>query len=332
MRSETMPELLKTILYESRAEFGWDQITLSLQDQEYEIHRLLDSTSSPSSEFPELLLSEEIAHLDRIFEQGRRPTLGPYRARQHARLFPSVDQKLGSVAILPLISNRRLIGSLNLASYHQEKFQPDAATDFMEHLAAVLTVCLEMVGTREKLRFIGLTDGLTGVNNRRFFDQRLHEELERARRGGVSLACLFIDLDHFKRINDTFGHQIGDEVLRRAAQLIREQLRSIDVVSRYGGEEFAVLLMQADLELAIEIAERIRKSVENWAYDTEEGDLQLTVSIGVATTDCINFSDTIEETAHRLIHAADQSVYRAKESGRNRVITCHANGEYRNPA
>ena len=324
--------MLRTTLYDYRAGFGWDLITLTLHDPEYEIHRLLDSTNSPRSEFPELLLCEDLNHIDSLFEHSRRPTLGAYRARVHTAVFPKSDQRIGSVAILPLIRNRKLIGSLNLASYNQDKFQEDSATDFMEHLAAVVSVCLEMAEIRERLRFIGLTDGLTGVNNRRFFDQRLHEELERTRRDGVSLGCLFIDLDHFKRINDSFGHQVGDEVLRNVAQLIREQLRTIDVVARYGGEEFAVLLAQADMDLSIEIAERIRTSIEQWEYDSNEIELEVSASVGVATTELIESSDVIEEMAHRLVEAADQAVYRAKESGRNRVVTYHATGKQFNPA
>ncbi len=327
MRSGSLPEVLRTILYDYRAGFGWDLITLILNDPEYEIHRLLDSTSTPRSDFPELLLCDDLSHIDSLFEQGRRPTLGLYRVRVHTAIFPKPDQRIGSVAILPLIRNRKLIGSLNLASYNRDKFREDSATDFMDHLAAVVSVCMETAEIRERLRFIGLTDGLTGVNNRRFFDQRLHEELERARRDSVSLGCLFIDLDHFKRINDSFGHQVGDDVLRHVARLIREQLRTIDVVARYGGEEFAVLLAQADINLSMEIAERIRRSIEQWEYDSEEIDVRVSVSVGVATTDHIEPSDAIGEIAHRLVEAADQAVYRAKGSGRNRVINYYATGD-----
>lgn len=327
MRSGSLPEMLRTVLYDYRAGFGWDLITLTLHDPEYEIHRLLDSTSSPLSDFPELSLCDDLAHIDSLFEHARRPTLGPYRARVHTVVFPAPEQRIGSVAILPLIRNRRLIGSLNLASYNRDKFREDSATDFMEHLSAVISVCLEMTEIRERLRFIGLTDGLTGVNNRRFFDQRLHEELERARRDNVSLGCLFIDLDHFKKVNDSFGHQVGDEVLRNVAQLIREQLRTIDVVARYGGEEFAVLLAQADLDLSMEIAERIRKSIEQWEYDSKDAEPQVSVSVGVATTAQIESSHNIDVITHKLVEAADQAVYRAKESGRNRVVSYHATGE-----
>lgn len=327
MRSASLPEVLRTILYDCRAGFGWDLVTLTLNDPEYEIHRLLDSTSTPRSDFPELMFCDDLGLIDQLFEQGRRPTLGPYRIRAHASLFPKTEQRIASVAVLPLIRDRRLIGSLNLASYNRDKFSVESATDFMDHLSAVLSVCLEAAENRERLRFIGLTDSLTNVNNRRFFDQRLLEELERARRGNVPLGCLFIDLDFFKTVNDEHGHQVGDDVLRHVAQLIREQLRTIDVVARYGGEEFSVLLAQADLELAVEIAERIRKSVEQWEYDLSEIDLQVSVSVGVATTEMIEPIDDINEIAHRLVEAADQAVYQAKRTGRNRVVSYEASGE-----
>lgn len=326
MRCDSMPELLRTVFHENRADFGWDLASLTLHDPEYNLHRLLDSTSTPRSELPELLLTDDLSHLETIFNHARRPVLGHYRARSHATLFPKTDQRPGSVAILPLIRNRKLIGSLNLGSVDPDRFKPETATDFMEHLAAVVSVCLETAEIREQLRFIGLMDGLTGVNNRRFFDQRLHEEVERVRRDGVSLGCLFIDLDHFKKINDTFGHQVGDDVLRTVAQLIREQLRTIDVVTRYGGEEFAVLLMHADLELSVEIAERIRKSIELWEFDTEDQELHISVSIGVATSQFTRASDNLQEMAFMLVDAADQAVYRAKEAGRNRVVTYNGTG------
>lgn len=324
MRCASLPELLNKLLQEERSEFGWDQVTLTLHDPEYEIHRLLDATKTPRSDFTKLLLSEALGHLEKVFDAGRRPTLGAYRARIHIPFFPNVEPRLASVAILPMMRNRRLIGSLNLGSYNGDKFRQDTATDFMEHLAAVVSVCLESAEIRERLRFIGLTDGLTGVNNRRFFDQRLHEEVERVRRDSVSLGCLFIDLDYFKKVNDTYGHQVGDYILRQVAQLIREQTRTIDVVARYGGEEFAVLLAQADVELAHDIAERIRKSIEEWEYDPEDRGIQVTASVGVATTEHTESSDDIQEMGQQLIKAADLAVYQAKDSGRNQVIIYNA--------
>lgn len=326
MRCASMPELLHTVIHESRTDTGWDLASLTLYDPEYTLHRLLDSTSTLRSDFPELFLTNDLSHLETVFDHARRPVLGHYRARSHATLFPKTDQRPGSVAILPLIRNRKLIGSLNLGSFDPDRFKPEIATDFMEHLAAVVSVCLETAEIREQLRFIGLMDGLTGVNNRRFFDQRLHEEVERVRRDGVSLGCLFIDLDHFKKINDTFGHQVGDDVLRTVAQLIREQLRTIDVVTRYGGEEFAVLLTHADLALSVEIAERIRLSIKQWEFAAQEQEIEISVSIGVATTEHTSISDNMQEMARRLVEAADQAVYCAKESGRNRVVTYNGTG------
>ncbi len=309
------------VMYDNSADAGWDQVSLTLHDPEYTFHRLLDSTGTSLEDFPELFLTDSLRALEVVFDGSRRPTLGPYRARIHASLFSKTEQRFGSVAVLPLIRNRKLIGSLNLGSYDWERFKAESSTDFLEHLAAVLSVCLETAEIRERLRFIGLTDGLTGVNNRRFFDQRLLEEVERARRGNAELGFLFIDLDHFKVINDTHGHQVGDDVLRAVARIIREQLRTVDVVARYGGEEFAVVLAQADLALSIEIAERIRKRIEAWHYETEDDEFNVTASIGIATTQDMDASDSVEALAHHLVEAADDAVYRAKESGRNRVVT-----------
>jgi two-component system, cell cycle response regulator len=120
------------------------------------------------------------------------------------------------------------------------------ATNFIEWLAAVASVCLENVANNERLKHIGLTDALTGVHNRRYFDQRLREEVDRALRKGQPLSCLLVDVDHFKHVNDKHGHLIGDAVLREVAEQIKDQLRLSDAMARYGGEEFAVLLVQTD--------------------------------------------------------------------------------------
>ena len=212
-----------------------------------------------------------------------------------------------------------LIGSLNLGSNDPERFVAGSATDFLQRLATIVAICLENATNHERIKRIGLTDSLTGVNNRRFFDQRLGEEVARAQRSGEPLACLFLDIDHFKRINDRHGHRVGDRVLSEVAGMIREQLRSTDVLGRYGGEEFSALLVNARKEKALEIAERIRGVIEAKHFEREDGGwLSVTISIGVSSLPA-----TIEgngNIAEELVDRADQALYLAKNAGRNRVI------------
>jgi two-component system cell cycle response regulator len=172
----------------------------------------------------------------------------------------------------------------------------------------------------EKLKHIGLTDPLTGVNNRRYVERRLLEELGRSRRQGYALSCMYIDIDHFKKINDSRGHQAGDEVLREVAARIKAELRLSDALGRFGGEEFVVLLIDAELTDAVCVAERIRQSVAEQPLLSSGGaGVTVTVSIGVAALRLPDGGDALETAAQDLLARADQALYRAKGEGRNRV-------------
>jgi diguanylate cyclase (GGDEF)-like protein len=175
--------------------------------------------------------------------------------------------------------------------------------------------------SNEMLKYIGLTDSLTGVYNRRYIDRRLLEEIARARRQNYAISFMYIDIDHFKRVNDTVGHQGGDEVLREVAGRIKAELRVSDALARFGGEEFVVLLIDADLGSASMVAQRIRASVAERPFLLSEGQsLAVSVSIGVATLDDFERDHAIEGVAQQLVAQADQALYQAKEGGRNRVV------------
>jgi len=173
----------------------------------------------------------------------------------------------------------------------------------------------EIEKMREEAVFLSYTDDLTGIYNHRFFIQQLTMEVERQKRYSSPLSLLMIDIDYFKHYNDTNGHLAGDQVLRAISILIQHGVRQTDIVARYGGEEFSAILINADKEKAMEIAERVRRSVAETRFPNEiaqpNGDL--TVSIGVAT------SSPSVSTLTDLIRQADYSLYRAKRAGRNRV-------------
>ncbi len=165
-----------------------------------------------------------------------------------------------------------------------------------------------------------IADPLTGVYNRRYLDRRLNEEVSRARRHGLPLTVLMLDIDHFKRINDDHGHQAGDQVLAQFADLTKRQLREPDLVARYGGEEFLVIAPQTTRHDALNLAERLRARIEsntftvtNMAAQGERLEIRVTCSIGVA-----GLSDEIVR-ADMLVHCADKNMYHAKHAGRNRV-------------
>jgi len=174
---------------------------------------------------------------------------------------------------------------------------------------------VEVIAERNeaKLENISLTDHLTGLPNRRFFEIVFGQELAKCRRAQVPLALAMIDIDHFKRVNDTFGHDAGDEVLKHISHLLSQTTRQSNVVARFGGEEFAVLLPKTSLPEALEVAERMRQAVENNSYQLKHQTLHITISIGIAVVDG-------ELPMAQAYKAADTALYQAKHAGRNRVV------------
>ena len=163
---------------------------------------------------------------------------------------------------------------------------------------------------------MAITDQLTGLHNRRYMSRHLDNLLANARRGGRPLAFVIMDIDHFKQVNDTYGHDIGDEVLKEFAGRIAANVRGIDLACRYGGEEFVVVMPDTDVAFACSIAERLRQTVEANPVKVSRapGALNVTISIGIARMEGEG------DTAEALLHRADQALYRAKRSGRNRVV------------
>jgi diguanylate cyclase (GGDEF)-like protein len=159
---------------------------------------------------------------------------------------------------------------------------------------------------------MAITDGLTNLANRKQLDTVLAEELPRAQRHGRHLSLLMIDIDHFKKVNDTYGHLTGDSVLRGLAQALQKRLRPNDKLARYGGEEFCLVLPETSLSSAVRIAEDLRAIVANQAFAAEGQEIHVTVSMGLAAAKPIM-------TVEQLYKAADDMLYKAKNSGRNRV-------------
>ncbi|MGB6066076.1 MAG: GGDEF domain-containing protein [Desulfomonilaceae bacterium] len=185
-------------------------------------------------------------------------------------------------------------------------FQPDRFV----HVARDIT---DRKNLEERLRKLATTDSLTDIWNRRHFGVLVRGELERAKRYGGDLALMMIDLDHFKEINDTYGHAVGDEVLQMVAAVGRRILRSIDFFARYGGEEFAVALPETPLEQALKVAERLRRALSETPIASQSDPIYITVSIGVTV------AEPGSADFNRLLQQADGALYGAKDNGRNRV-------------
>ena len=173
----------------------------------------------------------------------------------------------------------------------------------------------ELSVLNDKLRKISLTDGLTGIENRRSLEDRLKDQWQHSVRLHEPMAVVMCDIDKFKSVNDNYGHQAGDAVLKEIAQLLKDEAREIDRVGRYGGEEFLLILPGTVLDAAVTFAERLREKVENHTFSYEGGTLRRTMSCGVAAAPHPKVKDQ-----EALVRAADDALYVAKETGRNRVV------------
>lgn len=219
-------------------------------------------------------------------------------------------EESASCICIPLVSFGQTLGILALDSVLPDAFR-DGDLQSLESVADICATAIQNAHYVERVKQLAYLDGLTGIFNRRFFELRIMEEIERARRYNTSMAVIMADIDHFKRLNDEFGHVLGDEVLRQVSSLFQQQVRMIDVVCRYGGEEFVVLLTQANSEQAVLIAEKLRKAVASWQFPGVP--CAVTVSAGVAA-----FPEH-GATRNALVKAADAALYAAKQAGRNRV-------------
>jgi len=315
----SLHELLRALLYPDRSQFKWDIVSLVLVDAEYELRRLLENNDD-IVQHPNINFIDDDEILHSLFPPfALTPIIGVYKPKAYGTLFSGATEKPASVMLLPLSRQGKLIGSFNIGSFDAQRFTRGYHTDFMKHLAAVVSICLENAMNMERVKELGLTDTLTGANNRRYFDQRLEEEIELSRRNIQPLGCVMLDIDHFKNINDRYGHQTGDAVIKQVAQLARAELRGSDVLARYGGEEFVALLIRTDTDVALEVAERIRKSVAKQTFTSIDGQVfRLTLSAGVATT-CHLLGGLVN--SEDLVADADKALYEAKEQGRNRVVS-----------
>jgi two-component system cell cycle response regulator len=187
---------------------------------------------------------------------------------------------------------------------------------YLSSALRILTLETQLRSARDRFRAQATQDGLTGLANRVAIGEALERELARAEREGGPVAVIMLDLDHFKRINDTFGHVAGDEVLRETARRMKATVRVYDTVGRYGGEEFIVVLPGADALVASRVAQRLRVQLSAGGMRTPEGEVPVTASLGVAACEAGAMVSPEE-----LIRRADGALYRAKTSGRDRVVT-----------
>jgi diguanylate cyclase (GGDEF)-like protein len=327
LRAHSLGELFDRIVSGLRDAYGLDVVTLSLFDPQHELRHLSGNENLSSAVIEEVHFIDAVSPLAPKLAQFDRPWLGAFNPSDH-ELLVSPSLKRGSVALIPLPRDNRAIGVIAFCSRDSERFTHDLAADFLAHLGVIVAISLENAVNRARLVRSGVTDFLTGWHNRRYFHNRLREELARAERTGKALACLMIDIDNFKEINDRFGHLAGDEALKEVARRAEAEIRAGDTGARFGGDEFAILLAGAETMHALKLAERIHNGVGSTPIRVHGGaHVTVTLSIGLATARPQPRSHDYKVLAERLIAEADAALYRAKSGGRNRVeVSTHPVG------
>jgi len=220
---------------------------------------------------------------------------------------------------VPLIFFGEKLGVLALESARKDAFDHDDLQP-LESVADICAAAIQNASHFDRMKQLAYVDGLTGIHNRRYFEMRVVEELERAGRFQGRMSIIMVDIDNFKRLNDEFGHLLGDEVLRSVSTILKQQLRKVDMVCRYGGEEFAIVVPETSGENALRVAEKLRRHVESHHFPGVSR--PVTISIGVADY------PTHGITRDEVVAAADSALYQAKQAGRNRVVAASNKREF----
>jgi len=232
--------------------------------------------------------------------------------------FEEIEVELKSIISVPLKIKNQVIGVINADNKREGDVFNTDDLQLLSAFANQAAIAIQNAQLHQEIKGLSITDGLTDLYNFRYLQERLEEETKRAQRFRRPLALIMADIDHFKEFNDTYGHPEGNKVLKVLANIIKANVREIDIVGRYGGEEFIIILPEADREEAQRIAERIRIKVEEYNFQNKEDHLnnpnrKITLSLGVTSY----FQESI--SPQNLIYKVDQALYQAKRKGRNRV-------------
>jgi len=253
------------------------------------------------------ILGEEPIDAERITLQVDQ---GKLRAKQR---MVSPKATLKSHLTLPLAVEGEILGCLSLSSDRPNAFDAQDL-QFLSVIGYQMAASLKHFQRFSSIKNMAIYDTLTGLYNRRYFEDRLEAEAQKSFYGGIPLSLVMVDIDHFKKVNDTFGHTDGDQILCKISSLLKNSVRKKDTVARYGGEEFILILPEAALEQSFVIAERIRQLVENTLFEVGRAQVNLTLSMGIS-----NFPSHRVKSKEELIKMADQALYDAKRGGRNKV-------------
>jgi diguanylate cyclase (GGDEF)-like protein len=253
------------------------------------------------------ILGEESIEAEQITLQVEKRKLRP------KQMMMDPKASLKSHLTLPLTVEGEILGCISLNSDQPNAFDAQDL-QFLSVIGYQMAATLKHFQRFSSIKNIAIFDTLTGLHNRRFFEERLGVETQKSFYGSTPLSLVMVDIDHFKKVNDTFGHAGGDQVLCKISSLLKNSVRKKDTVARYGGEEFILILPEASLESSFVIAERIRRMVENTPFEIGRAQVNITISMGIS-----NFPNHQAKSKEELVKMADQALYDAKRGGRNKV-------------
>lgn len=300
--SQTRSQLVEAVEAKCKDLFAADQFAVYFTDENSQVKPFID-------EGVELNATKQLASW--VAQHQKALNLGDLKVQLAQYGIDSADVELNSWLGTPLEIEDRVLGVISIASTTKYAFD-EQHTELMGALSRQFTSALE----NARLYEISTLDGLTGLMNARTLRLKLDELFNEAVASGKSISVIMLDIDYFKRVNDTYGHEAGNDVLQHISKLLKAQTRDGDISARYGGEEFTVVLPGANLELALRVASRLRVAIEQSVIETCEGKLKVTSSLGVAS-----YPETDATDCNTLISLADKALYRSKQKGRNRVTS-----------
>lgn len=325
--STTEPQVIEACVNSAREFAAFDYAVVTLFDRGAGEHEIC----AVSGDGADALVGQRFRHNSGLVSMvvANRHAL-PYRGdydpeRQVVFTRRLAPPAMASLLVLPLLVHDRALGTLILGSHRRHAFA-DSVRPTLEVLASHVAVSLSNARMLTRLEDLATTDGLTGLLNKRALIEQAERKLRSAHRYGRATAVMVCDIDLFKRVNDTYGHDVGDVVIKGLGELLLRIKRDTDVVGRFGGEEFVIVCEQTDLAGALLLAERVRTELEATTFHTEAGPLKVTCSIGVAPAPAAG------NTWEPVFKATDEALYASKRAGRNRVTAWSGKGSQQGTA
>lgn len=308
-------DLFEVLLTEISNKFRIPFVWLSIIDKS-DVSNLIQSLESSKIVKERLNIIKKNAFLP-LINNGTKPLLVNDNLKKYYKLFPNNKKYLiRSMSIIPIVLDGEIIGSLNQADSSFERFEPGIDTLFLEQLATKVSLCLSNVTAHEKLKFLAFQDSLTKLLNRRAMENILKREFGRAKRYNSSLSVVFVDLDNFKCINDKYGHDSGDQVLKYLGKILSKMRRDHDIVSRYAGDEFVIILPETLSKDAEKLMFRIQKYLQKNPLNIQQKSIFLSISFGIASSEDPSIKD-----AYSLLKKSDEMLYKMKKQNKKKNST-----------